>query len=266
MASSSSSSVVFSIIVPAYKENGNLRPLVTRTFAAVASAGFPAGSVEMIVVDDNSRDGSEDTVAALKKEGFNVVIIVRTRERGLSSAVIRGFTEAKGAFLLCMDADLQHPPESVPLLLRALEKPGIEFVLGTRYGKGVAVDKDWPMHRRIISWGARLLARPLTPLSDPMSGFFGLTKAVFERSVRRVNAVGYKIALELYVKGGIRKHKEVPFSFATRTVGESKLTGKVILHYLKHLRALYWYAYGYMLLVVAALVAFGLYVVARRLL
>lgn len=99
-----------SIIVPAYKENANLRPLVTRLFQAFAShpqASSEFEEVEVIVVDDNSRDGSVETVEQLHQEGYNVRIIVRTAERGLSSAVVRGFREARGRRMICMDADLQ---------------------------------------------------------------------------------------------------------------------------------------------------------------
>lgn len=99
----------YSVIVPAYKENGNIRPLVTRIFAALrrVDSPVPAEQVEVIIVDDNSRDGSVETVYSLQQEGYNVRIIVRTTERGLSSAVVRGFQEAAGDNMLCMDADLQ---------------------------------------------------------------------------------------------------------------------------------------------------------------
>lgn len=93
-----------SIIVPAYHEHDNIRPLTKRLFAALESE---APASELIFVDDNSKDGSVEEVAALKAEGFNVSIIVRTKERGLSSAVVKGFMEASGKYLVCMDADLQ---------------------------------------------------------------------------------------------------------------------------------------------------------------
>lgn len=255
----------YSIIVPAYKEAGNLDALNRRVFAAVEKNGFAKGTVELIVVDDNSRDGSVEVIEKLKGEGYNCQILVRTKERGLSSAVIHGFKNAKGKYFLVMDADLQHPPESVPQLLKAFDnqKETVEFVLGTRYGAGVAIDKDWPLHRRVISWGARMLARPLTPLSDPMSGFFGLRRDVFARGEKDVSAIGYKIALELFVKCRVKSFHEVGFSFAARTVGESKLTGKVIVHYLKHLKALYRFAYGIWLLVFLLVAILGVLMVAK---
>ncbi|KAN0064502.1 dolichol-P-mannose synthesis [Thecaphora frezii] len=251
--SSSSSSSSSSVIVPAFRENANLRPLVTRLFQAFAShpSSVEFRDAEVVIVDDNSRDGSEETVAALQSEGYNVRIVVRTTERGLSSAVVRGFREAKGQRMLCMDADLQHPPEAVPSLLLALneDKP---FVLGTRYGPGVEMDKDWPLHRRIISSGARMLALPLTPASDPMSGFFGITKQKFELA-GPINAQGFKIALDLLVKAHIPANgiAEVPFSFGLRQEGESKLDSKVMIKYLEQLVELYRYKFGTFNLVIA---------------
>ena len=241
--------VSFSIIVPAYKEQGNLEPLTKRVTAAMEKTGRDRSTFEIIIVEDNSRDGSEETVTALQGEGYPVAIIVRTKERGLSSAVLAGFAAAKSEFILCMDADLQHPPEYVPKMFEALAQPGIEYTLGTRYAAGVAIDKDWPLHRRVVSWGARILARPLTPLSDPMSGFFALKKGVLNRGLSQVSPIGYKIALELFVKCRVRNFNEVGFSFAARTIGESKLTGKVIVHYLKHLRTLYGFKFGFLFIV-----------------
>ncbi|KAI0731688.1 nucleotide-diphospho-sugar transferase [Fomitopsis betulina] len=237
----------YSVIVPAYKEASNLRPLVTRIFESLnrIDSPVPAGQVEIIVVDDNSRDGSVEVVQALQQEGYNVRIIVRTAERGLSSAVVRGFQEAQGDNMLCMDADLQHPPEYVPQMLAAMS-PSKLFVLGTRYGGNAgAIDDGWPLYRRIISSGARLLALPLTSASDPMSGFFGIRKEAFLKA-RNLNTNGFKIALELLVKAQIHSNAiaEVPFAFGLRTAGESKLDSKVMRLYLEQLLELYWYSYN----------------------
>jgi len=105
----SDAKITHSVIVPAYKEKLNLRPLTTRLFAAFDDKKSPirAENAELIIVDDNSRDGSVEEVDVLRGEGYNVRIIVRTTERGLSSAVVRGFQEAKGDAMICMDADLQ---------------------------------------------------------------------------------------------------------------------------------------------------------------
>ncbi|CCW59915.1 unnamed protein product [Phytomonas sp. EM1] len=251
--------IKYSLVVPTYKESGNIRPLCQRVFQALEKDGFKSSEVEMIIVDDNSRDGSVEIVDELKKEGFNVRIDVRTTERGLSSAVIHGLKKSAGDFRLVMDADLQHPPEFVPALFKCLEEDNNQFVCGTRYGVGATIDKDWPLHRRIISSTARFMARPLTALSDPMSGFFAIRKECFELGLKDVDPIGYKIALELFVKCHVAKHGEVLFNFSTRKFGESKLTGKIFTDYLKHLHRLYSYKYGvvyYSVYFMCALLAF----------
>ena len=153
---------------------------MTRLFKALPAE--QARQTEILIIDDNSGDNTSEEIDKLKEQGYNVHLHVRTLERGLSSAVLHGFTMAHGTKLLVMDADMQHPPETVPALLDALgnggdvQADGPLFALGTRYGKGVEMDKDWPIYRRIISWGARMLSRPLTNAEDPMGGFFALKK------------------------------------------------------------------------------------------
>ena len=196
----------------------------------------------------------------------NLRIIVRTNEKGLSSAVLRGFDEGLGEYIMCMDADLQHPPEDVPKMFQCLFKDkSVEFVLGTRYGSGsMSVDSSWPLYRQVISKGARSLARPLTPLSDPMSGFFALPKTVYQRALlNQVNPIGFKIALELYTKAGVKKHAEHAFAFGVRLHGFSKLSGKVIIHYLKHLYDLYQFKYPFMLHLLALVILFVVVYVFR---
>lgn len=252
---SQASRVMNTVVVPAYKENPNIRPLTERLFKALDEHGMRA-ETELLIVDDNSRDGSEQTVAALQGEGFPVRIIVRTSERGLSSAVLRGFKDGLGSRLICMDGDLQHPPEKVPLMLKELVD-GHDFVIGTRYGTGFDVDPSWPWYRVVISKGARLMARPLTPLSDPMSGFFGIARAALERGARDTSPVGFKIGLELYVKCKCETFAEVNIFFAKREHGQSKLTGKVMVYYVLHLLQLYQFRFPFAIpaaLVLAALV------------
>jgi len=269
----SKQNILVSIIIPAYKEALNLKELVTKIYQAVETVPIKSDeklsrqTTEVIVVDDNSQDGSDTIINELAKNQNdypNLRIIVRVNEKGLSSAVLRGFEEARGQYLLCMDADLQHPPEDVPKMFEfLLQDKSVEFVLGTRYGSGsMSVDSNWPLYRQIISKGARSMARPLTPLSDPMSGFFALTRQAYQKAkLNNVNPIGFKIALELYVKAGIKKHAEHAFAFGVRLHGYSKLTGKVIVHYLKHLYDLYQYKYPYMLhLVAILLVLVALYI------
>ncbi|KAH9849371.1 nucleotide-diphospho-sugar transferase [Lenzites betulinus] len=259
------SSIRYSVIVPAFRENGNIRPLVSRIFGALSQVNSPVNpnEVEVIIVDDNSRDGSVETVDTLRREGYNVRIIVRTTERGLSSAVVRGFQEAQGDSMLCMDADLQHPPEYVPSMLASMSRTK-QFALGTRYAKGVEIDEGWPLYRRVISSGARMLALPLTAASDPMSGFFGIRRETFLKA-RNLNSDGFKIALDLLVKCNIPSDAiaEVPFSFGVRAEGESKLTGKVMIRYLEQLGELYWYRFSGLIIFLSILL-FVLFVLLAR--
>jgi dolichol-phosphate mannosyltransferase len=168
-----------------------------------------------------------------------------------------------------MDADLQHPPETVPDLVRALRDAKAEFVIGTRYaGAELSIDKDWPLYRRIISSGARLLALPLSPLSDPMTGFFGMPQDVFKRGEGRINPIGFKIALECFVKCHVKSSKvaQVPIQFGVRVFGESKLSSKVIIGYLKHLQELYLYKFPAAIFVLFVLLVVVLFVLASMLL
>ncbi|KAJ3199578.1 dolichol-P-mannose synthesis, partial [Clydaea vesicula] len=228
-----------SVIVPTYKECNNLKPLTERLFNSLQKYNLDK-STELIIVDDNSNDGSKELIDQLSKY-YNVKILVRTKERGLSSAVLHGFSNANASeVLICMDADLQHPPEKVVELIKSLKEN--EFVIGTRYAGGNSIDKDWPVHRRVISSGARLLVVPLKPMKKQISGFFGIQKKILQKTgIKKINPIGFKICLEVYVKCNIKKHAEVPIVFGVRTEGESKLSSKVIVNYLKHLFELYTY-------------------------
>ncbi len=169
-------------------------------------------------------------------------IIVRTENRGLSPAVIDGFRAAKNPVLVCMDCDLSHPPEQIPNLILGLES-GQQMVLGSRYVSGGSTDDDWGFLRWLNSRVATLLARPLTKVRDPMSGFFALRRSTFLHA-RDLNPIGYKIALELIAKCGIQNVGEIPIHFTDRLHGESKLTFKEQLKYLQHLRRLYIYKFA----------------------
>lgn len=227
-----------SIIVPTYREADNIRPLVERLFAALEQADICS---ELIIVDDNSQDGTDETVSELAKR-YPVRLLVRKGERGLSGAVLRGFAEAQTETFVVMDADLQHPPESVPLLITKLRETACDFVIGTRYAAGGTLGSDWPLFRRLASRFATLLAAPLAPLSDPMSGFFALRRESW-RLADPIDPIGYKIGLELFVKCGCRRAEEVPIDFATRHAGESKAGLGVLLRYLQHLTKLYRYSF-----------------------
>ncbi|WP_287185525.1 glycosyltransferase [Rhodovulum sp.] len=221
-----------SIIVPTYREVENIPLLLARIDALRRDRDL---TLEVLFMDDDSRDGS---IEAVERSGFDWArIIVRQGPRGLSAAVIDGFRAARYPVLFCMDCDLSHPPERIPAMILALDA-GQQMVIGSRYVPGGSTDDDWGFWRWINSRIATLLARPLTQVRDPMSGFFALRKADFDQA-RDLNPVGYKIALELIVKCGLENVGEVPIHFSDRVHGVSKLTFREQLKYIQHLRRLY---------------------------
>ena len=223
-----------SIIVPAYCEAGNLQELATRLFQTLVNEPYDA---ELIIVDDNSPDETLTLCHELAQH-FPVRLHVRTDERGLSSAVVAGLKIARGDILIVMDADLSHPPESVPELVAELENPATDFVIGSRYVKGGSTEEGWGLLRHLNSRAATILAAPLTRSSDPMAGFFGLRRDTFENATA-LNPICYKIGLELIIKCGCKAIREVPIHFANRKVGTSKLTFREQLNYLRQLAHLY---------------------------
>jgi dolichol-phosphate mannosyltransferase len=225
------------IVVPTYKEAESLPHLLDRIAKLRADAGL---DVEVLIMDDDSRDGSVEVVEA-RGEPW-VKIVVRAGDRGLSPAVLDGMRRGRGEFLVCMDADLSHPPEALPTMLAKLRE-GADFVVGSRYVAGGSTSDDWGFLRWANSRVATLLARPLTSIKDPMAGFFALRRSTFERG-RDFNPVGYKIGLELLVKCGCERTVEIPIHFEDRRFGESKLTLKQQILYIQHLRRLYIFKYG----------------------
>ncbi|HLL90769.1 MAG TPA: polyprenol monophosphomannose synthase, partial [Tepidisphaeraceae bacterium] len=251
-----------SVVVPTRDEAENLPLLLPRIDAALRGRA----TYEVLVVDDDSRDGTPAVCAALAKT-YPLRLLVRTNPAdGLSGAVLHGFAAAGGRTLVVMDADLQHPPERLPALLDALDA-GADFVIGSRHAPGASTQEQWGALRRLNSRVATLLARPFAGRTrDPMSGFFALRRSTLARA-GRLTPLGYKIALELMCKCRVRDAREVPIDFGTRARGYSKLTLKEQFRYLEHLSRLYDYAFPAasprvkFLIVTAAswAVGFGLY-------
>jgi len=225
------------VVVPTYREAENLPEFLDRMAAVRAAHSL---QLDMLIMDDDSGDGSAEIIAARGMPWVNLV--VRTSDRGLSQAVLEGLFLAKGEVLACMDADLSHPPESLPEMMRALET-GADFVIGSRYVAGGSTSDDWTALRWINSQAATLLARPLTSVRDPMAGFFVLRRSTFEQG-RDFYPIGYKIGLELIVRCDCQHVVEVPIHFGNRRHGKSKLTLKQQILYLEHLRRLYMYRCG----------------------
>jgi len=225
------SSGLTSIVIPTYQEADNLRPIITQISEVMLHSGSP---FEIIIVDDDSRDGSEEITQQLVNEGFPVRFIKRTNQRGLSTAVIRGFQEARGDIFICMDADLSHPPEAIPKLLNCLNTTDAEFVIGSRYISGGSTDESWSPFRWFTSKVATQMARPFTWVKDPMSGFFAIPRNVFDRA-KTLNPIGYKIGLELMVRCSCQNVCEIPIHFTDRKHGQSKFNLVEQINYIRHL-------------------------------
>lgn len=216
------------VVVPTFREAANLPALVARLDAVRRSAGL---RLQVLLMDDDSRDGSADVVAGLGHPW--VQLVTRLTDRGLSQAVIDGLGRSTEPVIVVMDADLSHPPEKIPELLAALDA-GADFVIGSRYVGDASIDTEWTLFRRVNSLAATALARPFTAAKDPLSGFFAFRRAALANAAP-LNPTGYKIGLELIVKCGFRRVREVPIHFAERAAGESKLTLRQQMLYIKHI-------------------------------
>lgn len=192
---------------------------------------------ELIVVDDNSPDKTGETAQRLSSK-YPVTTVVRTDKKGLASAVIDGFGIAKGDIIGVIDADLSHPPEILKDLVNMLVKKDLDIVIASRLVEGGGTE-DWPNSRKITSYIATFLAKGLTKVKDPMSGYFVINK----RILRNINLIprGYKILLEIIVKCNSKRIHEYPFIFKDRTAGKSKLNARVNIEYLKQIFSLYLY-------------------------
>ena len=215
-----------SVIIPTFREAGSLPSLLDRLELLRGS-----WDLEVVVVDDDSGDGTEELFAA--RDNAWERLIVRREERGLSSAVLEGIERSTKEIVVVMDADGSHPPESIPDMVLAVQQ-GADFSLGSRYVPGGSTEDGWGVLRWVNSKIATIMARPFTTVRDPMSGFFCLRRATVERG-ETLDPIGYKIGLELIVKCRCVEVTEVPIHFSTRREGESKLTLRVQWEYLLHI-------------------------------
>lgn len=225
---------MISLVVPTYKERQNIARLIERAGKALEACGE---AFELILVDDNSPDGTAAEVRRLQVDRPWLKLLARENERDLSTAVVAGWRVAQGDVLGCMDADLQHPPELLPTLLERLRKSGAEIVVASRHVRGGGVS-DWSLVRRFISWTATLMATFVLPgtlarVRDPMSGFFLVRRSVVEGVA--LNPIGYKILFEVLAKGDYTQVEEVPFIFEERARGGSKMGPSTVFKYLAHL-------------------------------
>ena len=227
-----------SIVVPTYKEAENIPVLVTKIDEALKTRY----NYEIVIVDDNSNDGIDKKVEELQKDKYNVTLKIRISERGLSSAVIAGLRISKGDIFLVMDADLSHPPEKVPEMIDQITMNNADFVIGSRFVKGGGA-AHFNRFRKLNAWVSKMLARPFSKATDPMAGFFAFPKHILEGKYDLLNPLGFKIGLEIIVKGSPKNLQEIPIQFQERLHGESKLNLKEQLYYILHILRLYEYKY-----------------------
>lgn len=222
---------MLTLIIPTYNEKDNIERLVNEI-------NRQAKGIRILVVDDNSPDGTGEIADNLKKKYRNLSVMHRKGKAGLGSAILGGFSRAKTDMIGVMDADFSHPPSLLPRMIK--EMRNADIVIASRYVSGGGTDEDWSFFRRVISKGAIALAKPITSVRDTMSGFFIIRKSVIDNV--KLNPGSCKICLEILAKGSYKNVKEVPFIFMNRKRGESKIMNrKEIMRYIRHVAALYAY-------------------------
>lgn len=221
-----------SVIIPTYNERPNLEPLLSRLAAVRKALGEP---LEIIVVDDASPDGTADVAERFLAQWSLGRVVRRQGRRDLAGAVLDGVREARGDLLGVMDADLSHPPERLPELVRAVRN-GCDLAVASRYVAGGGV-QGWRWHRRWLSHAANVLVQPLTRVRDATSGYFVCEADMIRKTEWQL--VGFKILLELLASGRARQIREIPYLFSDRRAGSSKLGARPMWCYARQLIRLY---------------------------
>lgn len=222
----------FSIIVPTYKEAKNLKSLIDR----IAALSCQGRKFEVIIVDDDSKDEIDEVVEELRNDYAWLKLFVRREKRSLSQSVIDGIHLAQYPLIVVMDADLSHPPESIPAMISLIENTDTDMVIGSRYIAGGSTEQVWPIKRKFASKFSAFLTKSLLgiDIKDPLSGFIAIKK---ERCFAggKLEPIGWKISLELLVKCHCKQVKEIPIHFSERKAGKSKMNIKVILNFFQHM-------------------------------
>ncbi len=224
--------VDFTLVIPTFNERERIGALLERVFGACDREGV---SVEVVIVDDNSADGT----GALADEWAcrrPVRVLHRAGKLGLGSAVLQGFAMARTEIVGVMDGDLSHPPELLPSLFRAIVADNFDLVVASRYVPGGGVS-NFPIGRWLLSRAGCWFARPLTPIRDAMSGFFLIRRSHLDGF--RTTVHGFKIGLELFVRSQPRRLAEIGYVFVGRSAGESKMSFAEGTGFMRQLTRLY---------------------------
>ena len=229
-----------SVIIPTFNESENICNILN-----AISNNLPKINTEVIVVDDNSPDGTgmivEEYIKSMTRiSGYSVSIIHRKTRKGLGSAIISGVENSKGDIIVVMDSDFSHPPDMIPKMLDKIEETQCDVVIASRYVEGGDI-QGWSTKRKLISKAATEIAKKGLGVQadDPMSGFFAFKKNLIKDV--SFDAIGYKVLLELLVKTNAKKIQEIPYTFIDRKFGSSKLGTSTILDYCKSVWKLYRY-------------------------
>ena len=229
LGASPAAPIELAIVVPTLNESGNIAEFLSLLEVALVGTEW-----EAVFVDDNSSDGTADLLREIAREDRRVRVIQRVGRRGLASAVVEGAMASSAPLIAVMDADLQHDHGCLPRLVAAVRE-GSDVAVGSRYVDGGGVG-EWDSSRHTGSlWATRLAQTVLNaPLSDPMSGFFCISREAFMASLPRLSGGGFKILLDLVSSAPVPlKVAEVPYVFRVRTAGESKLDFMVVAEYAK---------------------------------
>lgn len=234
IVSDNCSSIKLSVIIPTYNECANVELLITQISDRLDS--ILPHAYELILVDDDSPDQTWKIAQKLMVSFPQLKVMRRTEEKGLSTAVIRGWKVAQGEVLGVIDGDLQHPPEILIKLWQKITK-GADLSVASRHVEGGGVS-EWSFRRRLLSRGAQTLGLLILPgvvgrVSDPMSGFFLIRRRCLLNCV--LSPLGYKILLEVVGKGKVSQISEVGYIFQERQEGESKVTRQHYIDYILHL-------------------------------
>lgn len=232
---------MLSLIIPTYNERENLPGLIDDLKNTLQGNNF-----EIIVIDDNSPDKTWELEAFVRDKIPKARLIRRMNARGLSSAVIAGFNIAEGDILGVIDADRSHDVQLLNKMVCLINDKAADCVIGSRYIEGGGV-KHWPWYRRFSSYTSALLTRSLVKrhISDPLSGFFCISKSVYQRMAHEVRPKGFKILMELLVKGRPDHVVELPYVFKDRVRGNSKLSAGVTFAYCIQWLELSWHQMSY---------------------
>lgn len=230
------------LIIPTLNEAQNIRNVLNRVRSVLDPVGI---DYEILVVDDDSSDGTGEIVSAIGLEDPRVRLIVRKGAKGVAGATLLGWENTDASIVGAMDADLQHPPELVPALVAEI-LAGHDVAIGSRYADGGSLG-NWNLPRKLLSnaalWVAMPVQRKQIRAKDPTAGYFLVRRECIDQI--QFQRTGFKLLLDVLVRGHIRSIKEIPYTFESRHHGASKATFKVACEYAGLLARLYWERFGF---------------------